>query len=45
MKLRGLTFILNEDCNFRCAYCYKKLTRAYLEFPLARRLLVFFCRF
>jgi len=45
MKIRGLTFVLNEDCNFRCAYCYKKLSRAAFSFPLARRLLVFFCPF
>jgi molybdenum cofactor biosynthesis enzyme MoaA len=45
MKVRGLTFILNEDCNFRCVYCYKKLTKAGFCFSLARRLLVFFCRF
>ena len=45
MKLRGLTFVLNEDCNFRCAYCYKKLSRTVLSYPLARRLLVFFYRF
>jgi uncharacterized protein len=25
MKLRGLTLVLNERCNYRCAYCYKAL--------------------
>jgi sulfatase maturation enzyme AslB (radical SAM superfamily) len=40
-----LVYILNEDCNFRCAYCYKKLSKARFDWPLARRLLVFFLPF
>jgi molybdenum cofactor biosynthesis enzyme MoaA len=44
MRLKALTFVLTENCNFRCVYCYKKLRKASLRFSLARRLLVFFCR-
>jgi len=44
MRLRGLTLILNEDCNFHCRYCYKKTrTKAILTYERARRALVFFC--
>ena len=43
MKLRGLTLILNEDCNFHCRYCYKpKKKEASLDYPRARRALAFF---
>ena len=45
MKLRGLVYILNEDCNFHCGYCYKTLSKARFDWPLARRLLVFFMPF
>ena len=44
MRLRGLTLILNEDCNFHCGYCYKKKrTTAILTYARACRALVFFC--
>ncbi len=41
MKLRGLTLVLNERCNFRCSYCYKKLEPGArdLDPALARRAL------
>ncbi len=28
MKLKGLTFILTEDCNWRCSYCYQPRGKA-----------------
>jgi molybdenum cofactor biosynthesis enzyme MoaA len=43
MKLKGLTFVLNEDCNFRCSYCAQRKTGARLAERDARRFLLFFC--
>lgn len=37
MEFSGLTFILTDDCNFRCSYCYQKRGRTRLDLASARR--------
>lgn len=44
MRISSLTLIVTDDCNFDCAYCYHKKSKDSLEYPLAERALLFFCR-
>ncbi len=35
MGLSGLTFVLTDDCNFRCSYCYQRRGRSRLDLEAA----------
>jgi len=37
MEFSGLTFVLTDDCNFRCSYCYQKRGRTRLDPEAAKR--------
>jgi MoaA/NifB/PqqE/SkfB family radical SAM enzyme len=37
MEFSGLTFILTDDCNYRCSYCYQERGRARLDPATAKR--------
>ena len=45
MELSGLTIILTDRCNFKCAYCYQKKGRLSLDPAVLSRVLHFFQRF
>jgi len=39
IKLSVLTFILTENCNFNCSYCYQKKSKNYLKESTAERVI------
>jgi len=43
MKLKGLTLIVTDDCNFNCDYCYKPKSKTDMDYSLAEKALIFFC--
>jgi len=45
MKIQSLTFVVTEDCNFDCTYCYKKKSKDYMKFASVKNTLIFFYRF
>lgn len=42
MKLRSLTLLLTDDCNFNCQYCYKPKSKKYMESSTIEKGLIFF---
>jgi sulfatase maturation enzyme AslB (radical SAM superfamily) len=42
MKLRSLSLILTEDCNFDCGYCYKSKRSSYMSWDTIEKSLSFF---
>jgi sulfatase maturation enzyme AslB (radical SAM superfamily) len=42
LNLSELTFILTDDCNFRCRYCYKIKSKNFLDYSTAVDFLNFF---
>ena len=45
MKLRSLSLILTEDCNFDCGYCYKSKRGSYMAWDTVEASLSFFLPF
>lgn len=45
MKIASLTFIVTDDCNFNCSYCYKRRKKRNLDYSLAKETLSFFIPF
>jgi molybdenum cofactor biosynthesis enzyme MoaA len=43
MRIRSIALIVTDDCNFRCAYCYKKRNKDYMRYATAQSALIFFC--
>lgn len=41
MKIRSLTLVLTDDCNFSCSYCYKKKNPATVRWSLLEEALLF----
>lgn len=42
MNLSDFTFILTEDCNFNCSYCYQKKGNKYLDMSNIKKAVDFF---
>lgn len=42
MKIRSLTLIVTDHCNFECKYCYKTKSKNYMQYSTACNALVFF---
>jgi MoaA/NifB/PqqE/SkfB family radical SAM enzyme len=42
MELSGFTFIMTDDCNYRCSYCYQKRAKTCLDLRTAKRAADFF---
>jgi sulfatase maturation enzyme AslB (radical SAM superfamily) len=42
MKFSDFTFIMTNDCNFECSYCYQKKGKDYLDAATARKAADFF---
>ncbi len=45
MKIRSLTLVVTEDCNFACSYCYKKKNQNRMTSATAKKALSFFLPF
>jgi len=45
VELYSFTFILTEDCNFNCSYCYQKKRKKYTESSAIEKALDFFSPF
>lgn len=45
MKISSFTFIVTDNCNFNCSYCYKKKKDGNLDYSLAKKALSFFVPF
>lgn len=42
MKYSSFTFILTDDCNYTCSYCYQTRAKGYLEISSAKKAVDFF---
>jgi len=42
MEFYSFTFIVTEDCNFNCTYCYKKKNKIYITDPIIEKSIEFF---
>ncbi len=42
MKLSNLTFIVTDDCNFRCTYCFQHKEKRYMDHALIEKAAEFF---
>jgi len=42
MEFCSFTFIVTEDCNFNCTYCYKKKNKIYITDPIIEKSIEFF---
>jgi len=45
MKLSHFTFVMTDDCNFNCTYCYQKKGKKYLDVNTAKKAIDFFFPF
>lgn len=45
MEFSSFTFILTDDCNFKCSYCYQRRAKKYLDISIAKEALDFFWPF
>ncbi len=45
MKISSFTFIVTDNCNFSCSYCYKKKKEGNLDYFLTKEALSFFIPF
>lgn len=45
MKLRSLSFIVTDDCNFNCSYCRQKKEKKYMTLSTAAKAVDFFYPF
>lgn len=45
MYLSNLTFVVTEDCNFRCSYCYQEKTKDYIDAAIIEKAVDFFFPF
>jgi uncharacterized protein len=45
MNLSGFTFIVTEDCNFNCSYCYQKKAKKYMDLSLVKKAVDYFSPF
>ncbi len=45
MNLSGFTFILTEECNFNCSYCYQKIGKTAMDIALLKKAFDYFSPF
>jgi MoaA/NifB/PqqE/SkfB family radical SAM enzyme len=45
MEFSGFTFILTDDCNYNCSYCYQRRVQNYLDLSTAKTAVEFFWPF